>query len=97
MPHVTHRLQVLCRRLIKARDYDTSFKSMSRRAQRANSYVYRLAQTGGTNWKLLVFGEWPWPCLWQVYMLWVFAGAAIQWAALKAVVAGGQEGACRQD
>ena len=52
-----HAVQVCSRRLILARGYDTSYRSLARRAQRSGSALNRLVRSGGVARRLLMFGE----------------------------------------
>ncbi|KAG2447500.1 hypothetical protein HYH02_007426 [Chlamydomonas schloesseri] len=49
-------VQVCCRRLILARGYDTSYRSLARRAQRSGSVLNRIVRRGGIARRLFMYG-----------------------------------------
>ncbi|GLC33074.1 hypothetical protein PLESTB_000373300 [Pleodorina starrii] len=49
-------VQVACRRMILAGGYDTSYRALARRAQRANSPLNRLVRSGSVARRLLMYG-----------------------------------------
>ncbi|GFR48507.1 hypothetical protein Agub_g10171, partial [Astrephomene gubernaculifera] len=49
-------VQVACRRLILSGGYDTSYRALARRAQRANSPLNRLVRSGSVARRLVMYG-----------------------------------------
>ncbi|KAG2425765.1 hypothetical protein HXX76_013391 [Chlamydomonas incerta] len=80
-------VQVCYRRLILARGYDTSYRSLARRAQRSRSALNRVVRRGGVARRLILFG-----LLQFVFTLATLAlavvtyhsyGAAVAWQVVK--------------